>query len=84
MDTFLKRWQAARSLAESPNPTEKRKWTDELRALGLVPPSLKKQNVVGRDDKMNGLQDSGSRMRAPDALRRQFDAFRRAVQETDK
>ncbi len=69
---------------EVSNPAEKRKWMDELRALGLVPPTVKSQKAAGRDEKLNGLRDSGSRMRAPDALRRQFDAFRRAVQENEK
>jgi hypothetical protein len=84
LDAFLKRWEAARSLSQSPNPAEQRKWQDELRALGLVPPSSKGQRAAGRDEKMNGLRDSGSRMRAPESLRRQFDAFRRAIQETEK
>ena len=84
LDSFLKRWEAARNLAQSPNPAEQRKWTDELRALGLVPPMVKGQKAAGRDEKMNGLRDSGSRMRAPESLRRQFDAFRKAVQETEK
>ena len=84
LDAFLKRWEAARDLSQSPNPADKRKWEDELRALGLVPTTGRGQISGNRDDKLNGLRDSGSRMRAPESLRRQFDAFRRAIQETEK
>ncbi len=80
LDAFMKRWENARNLSQSANPNDQRKWIDELRALGLTPPNGKGQKSAGQDNKLNGLRDSGSRMRAPEALRRQFDAFRKAVQ----
>ncbi|MGN6134695.1 MAG: hypothetical protein ACTHOU_09345 [Aureliella sp.] len=84
LQNFLQRWQNARSLADSPDPDQRRQWTEQLRSLGLVPSNGKSSAAGGRDDALRGLQDSGSRMRAPESLRKQFDAFRKAIQNVDK
>ncbi|MFO1063172.1 MAG: hypothetical protein U0892_04800 [Pirellulales bacterium] len=79
VDAFLKRWESARSLADSADPESRRKWKEQLRSLGLSPGSMKGRATGGRDDSMQGLQDSGSRVRPPEALRKQYEAFRKAA-----
>ncbi len=80
---FLRRWEAAKQLGSSPDPEKQKQWTEQLRSLGLLPPSQQGPKSGGRDDTLKGLQDSGSRIRAPENLRKRFEAFRKAAQESD-
>jgi collagen type III alpha len=79
LNSFLQRWERARELANSPDPEKRRQWTEQLRSLGLTPPAARARAAEGRNDALRGLEDSGSRVRPPESLRKQFEAFRRAV-----
>ena len=84
LQNFLNRWQAARSLADSPDSDQRKKWTDQLQSLGLMPPRVKAVGSSGREDQLRGMEEGGLRRQAPESLRRQFEAFRKAIQDSEK
>jgi hypothetical protein len=80
LHSFLDRWKNARDSAET-NPQKRREYDESLRSLGLVPDSGKARNDKGRDDRLRGLNEEGSRILPPESLRERFEAFRRSTMQ---
>lgn len=78
MQAFLDRWKNARDQAAS-DPKKKREYDESLRSLGLIPSTGKAKSAQGRDDKLRGLNEEGSRVRPPESLRERFESFRKST-----
>lgn len=80
-DNFLDRWNKARDLASSPDPDQRRRWEEQLNALGLQPPRRDAISGSGLNDSFRQQLDAGSRVRPPERLRKQYEAFQKALQQ---
>ncbi len=81
---FTERWNRARNLATSPNPEDQKKWKEMLEDLGLSQQFAKPSAAGSKDDNFQQMRDSGSRVRPPENMRKQYDAFRRAFEKANK
>lgn len=81
LNSFLDRWRKARQFADSPDPNQQRQWEDMLNNLDLQPPTANPRGATSSDDKLRGMQDSGTRVRPPENLRKKFEAIRKAMQQ---
>ncbi|MCR9295891.1 MAG: circumsporozoite protein- membrane associated protein, partial [bacterium] len=80
LQDFVTRWNRARDLASNGSDQDRQEWQEKLRDLGLRPPTLGPRTGSDRNDSFQQMQDSGSRVRYPSALRKQFEAFQRAME----
>jgi hypothetical protein len=80
---FADRWRAARNQARL-TPEKRAEFEAELRALGLRHENRKVDTLRDRNDALRGLQEEGTRLRPPESLREQFEAFRRAAGKLPK
>ncbi len=81
---FTERWNKARNLAASPNPDDQKKWREMLEDLGLNRQMVKPSAARVTDDNFQQMRDSGNRIRPPENLRKQYEAFRRALEKSGK
>ena len=81
LQEFVTRWNRARDLASNGTNQDRQEWQEKLRDLGLRPPTLGPRTGSDLNDAFQQMQDSGSRVRYPSALQRQFEAFQRAMQD---
>jgi len=77
---FVDRWNQARDLADSDQPAERQQWQEMLEQLNLLPPDQRVRKGSARNDDFQQMQDSGDRLRAPASLRKQFEAYRKAIE----
>lgn len=80
LKAFVERWKKARENGITPEGT-KQDYANDLRALGIKPPTAGKRNSAGVDDKLSGLSEEGGRSKPPTTLQSQYDAFRKAAQQ---
>ncbi len=79
--SFLDRWNQARDLSTSEDPKERLQWQQKLQELGLSTRSRKAIAGSGNNDAFRQQQDGGTRIRPPESLRKQYEAFRQALQQ---
>ena len=77
---FLDRWNRARDLSHSSDPAARQRWEQQLQNLGLGPRQQGALKGSGINDNFRQQQDGGTRVRPPDSLRKQYEAFQRALQ----
>ena len=82
LQRFVERWNRARDLADSDQPEERQQWNEMLERLQLVAPEQRVREGSGRNDAFQQMQDAGERLRAPESLRKQFEAYRKAIEAT--
>ncbi|MFN3191719.1 MAG: hypothetical protein ACE361_14505 [Aureliella sp.] len=82
LQDFLKRWQEARDLGSNGSEEEKLRWQEKLNQLGLQPPGSQRIESQTIDDTFQKMLDSGTRARPPAALRKELEAFRKALQQS--
>ena len=80
---FSDRWRAAKEQARK-TPEKKEELDAALRALGLRSPDQKVNRLKDKDDNLRGMQESGGRLRPPESIREQFEAFRKAAGKLEK
>lgn len=80
LQRFVERWNAARDLADSDQPADRLQWQQMLEQLNLTPPEQRVRQGSSRNDSFQQMQDGGARLRAPESLRKQFDAYRKALE----
>jgi hypothetical protein len=76
---FVDRWKKAREKGITPEGNKE--YSNELRALGIKPPTTGKRASTGVDDRLSGLNEEGGRSKPPATLQGQYDAFRKAAQQ---
>ena len=81
---FTERWNKARDLAVSPKPEDQKKWKEMLEDLGLNRQLVRPSAAGSVDDNFQQMRDSGNRVRPPENLRKQYEAFRRAFEKSGK
>jgi uncharacterized protein YjbI with pentapeptide repeats len=80
---FADRWRQAKEQAKL-DPSKKLELDETLRNLGLTGTGQKVNKLRDRDDGIRGMQEEGGRMRPPESLREQFEAFRKAAGKLGK
>jgi hypothetical protein len=80
-DNFLNRWNEARDLSQSDDPEVRRQWQQQLDSLGLQPRRQGSIAGSGVNDAFRQQQDGGTRVRPPESLRKQYEAFQKALQQ---
>ena len=80
---FADRWQEAKEQAKS-DPTKRAELEETLRNLGLGGTGRKINRLKDRNDGIRGMQEEGGRLRPPESLREQFEAFRKAAGKLGK
>lgn len=80
LQRFVERWNQARDLADSDQPAERQQWQDMLEQLKLTAPEQRVRQGSARNDNFQQMQDDGGRLRAPESLRKQFEAYRKALE----
>jgi hypothetical protein len=80
---FADRWRQAKEQAKF-DPKKKLELDEALRNLGLVGTGQRVNRLSDRDDGFRGMQEDGGRMRPPESLREQFEAFRKAAGKLGK
>ena len=80
LQRFVDRWNTARDMADSTDPEQRQKWNEMLERLELKPPEQRLRSGSARNDNFQQMQDSGGRAPAPESLRKQFEAYRRAIE----
>lgn len=80
LQEFVERWKEARDLADSGDEDDKIEWKEKLRELGLRPPKLGARQGSNLNDSFQQMQDSGSRIRRPEALSKEYDAYLKSMQ----
>jgi hypothetical protein len=81
---FVNRWNKLRDLSVSPSEADRLEWEEKLNELGLNGRQGKPQIASSPDDKLYRMRDSGTRIQPPESLRRQFDAFRKALEKSSQ
>ena len=79
---FVDRWNRARDLSQSPNPADRQQWEQMLEDLNLNAASRDIRQGSGRDDNFQQMRDSGGRFQVPASLQKQFDAYRKALEQS--
>lgn len=79
LNEFLNRWNQARDLAVSPDEADRLKWEEKLKELGLQPPELRARSGANINDSFQQMRDAGGRTPPPERLRKDWEAFRRAM-----
>ncbi|MFN5393678.1 MAG: hypothetical protein ACK5EO_07210, partial [Planctomycetota bacterium] len=80
---FADRWREAKEQAKL-NPDKRAELEETLRNLGLSGAGQKINKLKDRNDGLRGMQEEGGRLRPPEALREQFEAFRKAAGKLGK
>ncbi|MEZ6137805.1 MAG: hypothetical protein R3C53_23200 [Pirellulaceae bacterium] len=83
LEQFLDRWNNARDLSSSTDERDRLKWQQMLEELGLGTRTRNAMAGSGNNDTFRQQQDGGTRIRPPENLRKQFEAFKRALQDTE-
>ncbi|MFO0922956.1 MAG: hypothetical protein U0905_10780 [Pirellulales bacterium] len=76
---FSDRWRKAKEEAMR-DPNKKRELEEALKALGFQQTSSQKRSVQTSQDDLRGMQEEGARIRPPESLREQIQAYRKALQ----
>ena len=80
---FADRWREAKEQAKL-NPAKRAELEETLSNLGLAGTGQKINRLKDRNDGLRGMQEEGGRLRPPEALREQFEAFRKAAGKLGK
>jgi hypothetical protein len=80
---FTDRWKSARENARL-TPEKRAEFEASLRSLGLRHADKRPDRLTDRDDTLKGMQEEGMRLRPPESLREQFEAFRKASGKLNK
>ncbi|MFN5102458.1 MAG: hypothetical protein ACK5GJ_06650 [Planctomycetota bacterium] len=80
---FADRWREAKEQAKL-DPDKRAELEEALRNLGLSGAGQKINKLKDRNDGLRGMQEEGGRLRPPEALREQFEAFRKAAGKLGK
>ncbi len=80
---FSDRWRAAKEQARQ-TPEKQAELEASLRSLGLRRTKDSADRLTDRNDNLRGMQEQGGRLRPPESLREQFEAFRKAAGKLDK
>ncbi len=80
--SFVDRWNTARDLSVSGDEQDKLQWQEKLRSLGLRAPKQLSTPSADINDTFQQMYDSGTRIRPPSSLRKQYEAFRKALQQS--
>jgi hypothetical protein len=83
MRKFADRWKSARENSRL-TPEKRAEFEAALRSLGLRQTDTRPDRLRDRDDQLKGMQEEGMRLRPPESLREQFDAFRKASGKLNK
>jgi len=81
LQRFVERWNTARDLSRSADPAQRKQWQEMLEELNLSPASRELRQGSGRNDSFQQMRDSGGRLRAPASLQKQFEAYRKAMEQ---
>jgi hypothetical protein len=81
--TFADRWKSAREQSRL-TPEKRSEFEAALKSLGLRHKDRRPEAMLDRDDQIQGLQEEGMRLRPPESLREQFEAFRKAAGKLQK
>jgi hypothetical protein len=81
--TFADRWKSAREQSRL-TPEKRSEFEAALKSLGLRHKDRRPEAMRDRDDQIQGLQEEGMRLRPPESLREQFEAFRKAAGKLQK
>jgi hypothetical protein len=80
---FADRWKQAKEEAKL-DPNKRIELEETLRNLGLSGTGQKINRLKDRNDALRGMQEEGGRLRPPESLREQFEAFRKAAGKLGK
>jgi hypothetical protein len=80
---FADRWKSAREQSRL-TPEKRAEFEAALRSLGLRHTDRRPNRLEDRDDQVKGMQEEGMRLRPPESLREQFEAFRKAAGKRNK
>jgi hypothetical protein len=80
---FADRWKSAREQSRL-TPEKRAEFEAALRSLGLRHADRRPTRLEDRDDQLKGMQEEGVRLRPPETLREQFEAFRKAAGKLNK
>ncbi|MCA9132685.1 MAG: hypothetical protein KDA45_06010 [Planctomycetales bacterium] len=80
LNEFVDRWNEARDLSASGDERARQQWEELLQSLDLATADQRIRQAGTVNDTFQQMQDSGGRMRAPANLRKQYDAFRQALE----
>jgi len=75
---FAEKWKQAKEEARK-DPSKRAELEEALRNLGLSGTGQKVNRLKDRDDGLRGMREEGGRLRPPETLREQFEAFRKAA-----
>ncbi len=75
---FAEKWKRAKEEARK-DPSKRAELEEALRNLGLSGAGQKVNRLKDRDDGLRGMREEGGRLRPPESLREQFEAFRKAA-----
>lgn len=81
---FVERWNEARELASSVSPEDRLAWQEKLQSLGLKPPTQGARQGAALNDTFQQMRDSGSRVRLPRSLEKQYEAFQKAMERANR
>lgn len=79
LQNFVDRWSQARELSVNGDQQDRLRWQSKLEELGLRPPTKLPIAGSGINDTFQQMQDAGNRIRPPENVRKQYEAFRRAL-----
>ena len=80
---FADRWKRAKEQAKT-DPSKRVELEETLRNLGLSGTGQKVNQLKDRNDGLRGMREEGGRLRPPESLREQFEAFRKAAGKLGK
>ncbi|QDV27661.1 hypothetical protein [Aureliella helgolandensis] len=80
LQNFVDRWNAARELGTQGTPQDKLRWKEMLQDLQLDRSTQGQRAASTFNDTFQQMQDSGSRMRLPARLQKEYDLFRRVLE----
>jgi hypothetical protein len=80
---FADRWKRAKEQAKT-DSSKRVELEETLRNLGLSGTGQKVNQLKDRNDGLRGMREEGGRLRPPESLREQFEAFRKAAGKLGK
>jgi hypothetical protein len=81
LQQFVDRWNQARQLSSSDELQQRLKGKQLLEELGILPSSQGTRSGSGANDAFQKMLDGGGRMHQSESLRKQYDAYRRALEQ---
>ena len=80
---FVQRWRQIRELPTTNGESGTRELEESLRSLGIKAPNSISSRIGETTDSLGGIKDSGNSIPVPAAYRDAFNAFRRAMSQSE-